>query len=67
MAIQLIGAYFYCFIGYSQFGFIVEFYFYVKCFVDDIRHQLNVHMNATELKMKNCFIDIVEFHLAIFR
>lgn len=50
---------------YSQVGFIVNFYFYVKCFVDDIQTQLRNLDKFTQLELKECFIDVIEFHLKI--
>lgn len=52
---------------YSQVGFVINFYFIVKCFVDDIQTDLENLEGKTKLQLQKCFIDVIEFHLTISR
>lgn len=66
LTIHVVGVSIYCAAAYSQVGIIVGFYFYAKCFVEDIRYQFKTRENSSnELEVKKCFIDIVELHLVI--
>lgn len=57
----------YFMIVYSQVGLLVGFSFYLKCFAEDIRHQLKKSENKCELILKKEFTKIVEFHYAMVR
>lgn len=61
------GAFIIALSTYGQVGFIVNFYFYVKCFVDDIRLQLKNVEETTELELKKSLIDAIELQLLIIR
>lgn len=66
LVIQVISGGIYASVVYSQVGFIVNYYFYAKCFIDDdIQFQLDSHENASQHEMEKCTIDLIEFHIAI--
>lgn len=52
----------YLVIVYSQIGLIVEFHFYLECFIEDIRFQLGKIKNAKEI-----LVGVIEFHFKMIR
>lgn len=67
LVVRLSSSTIYFIIVYAQVGFIVGFFFYFECFVEDIQYQLKDCETKKGNELERNVVDILKFHLSIIR